>query len=44
MRYRREWRNRNKIKTFTWSMSAEADVQGNSVMNKDNHTYITLPV
>lgn len=31
----------NKIKTFTWSMSAEADVQVSSVMNKDNHTYIT---
>ena len=31
----------NKIKTFTWSLSAEADVQVTSVLHKDNHSYIT---
>ncbi len=32
----------NKIKTFTWSMSAEADVEVKSVMQKGNHSFISL--
>ena len=31
----------NKIKTFTWSVSAQADVHVSSVIHKNNHTYIT---
>ena len=31
----------NKIKTFTWSMSSEADVQVISVMQKDNQSFIS---
>lgn len=31
----------NKIKTFTWSMSSEADVQVLSVIQKDNRSYIS---
>ena len=31
----------NKIKTFTWSMHALADVQVTSVLSKDLHSYIT---
>ena len=31
----------NKIKTFTWSLSSEADVQVVSVMMKDNHSFIS---
>ena len=31
----------NKIKTFTWSLSSEADVQVVSVMQKDNQSFIS---
>ncbi len=31
----------NKIKTLTWSMSAEADVQIRSVIQKNGHSYIS---
>ena len=31
----------NKIKTFTWSMNAEADVQITSVLHKDQRSYIS---